>query len=347
MIPGNSTIVVGLPNWIGDAVMCTAALHSIRRSRPDLKIIAVSKPWVSELFRHCPSVDQNIVYHHRNGLMRALDTASLCRTLHSHHPAAAILFQTSFESALAVFLAGVPVRIGQPTDNRRLFLTHPIKLTEAETRSHQVVRYLTVARAAVGTIPADSCPSVNLSDRDRRDAAALLKPLARNGPLITLAPGAAFGPAKRWPPDRFAEFIRRAQVDWRADVVICGGPGDGSIADRIIRDTGSSVVDLTRKASILVQAAVIEQSDLCVSNDSGLMHLAAAMNTRVVAVFGPTVPGVTGPWGNGHIILHEAVPCAPCRYRECPVDHICMTRVTVDSMILAAGEILGEKTESS
>ncbi len=342
MISIRGDIVIRIPNWIGDAVLCTAAVKALRTSLPDCRITAVVKPWVKDVFLRSSAVDELIVYRHRRGPRRFLDAMALVRRLHQENFAAAVLFQTAFESALLPFLARIPVRIGRPTDHRRLFLTHSVALTQEEQRSHQVYHYLAVARRITGDVKQQFEPEVELSEVELEAARRWLGESA-SGPLITVAAGAAYGSAKRWLPERFAAFSDAAGDLWNARVVFCGGGGDLPVIDTIRRHCSRPVDVIAGEKPLPVQAALIAMSDVCVSNDSGLMHLAAAVGTPVVAIFGPTDSTATGPWGSGHRVLHEAVECAPCKYRDCPLNHECMRRITVEKVLSAVQKIFEAK----
>jgi lipopolysaccharide heptosyltransferase II len=327
--------------------MCTAALRALRANRPDLRIVAVAKSWVADIIRHSPDIDSLLIYQHRRGILRLSDTIRITRTLKRENAAAAILFQTAFESALMAYLAGIPIRIGRKTDHRGPLINHPVVLDEEVLSRHQVHHYMAVTKSAVGSFSSPYDPVVTLSQHDRDHAGQLMKSISQAGPVITLAPGAAYGSAKRWPPERFSQFATLARESWNARLILCGGPGDMSLADDIQSGTNQPILSVAGKVPLLTQAALIEESDVCISNDSGLMHLAAALGTPVVALFGPTKPGITGPWGDDHQILHNPVPCAPCRHRECPTEHLCMRSISANHVLMTAAKIIEEKNETA
>ncbi len=343
MIPEGSTLLLRVPNWIGDVVMCSAGIRALRENRPDLKIIGVMKPWVMDVLRNNPHLDEQWIYSPGRGIRRIGSFFQMVTRIRKYRPISCVLFQTSFESALIPFLAGIPQRIGMATDHRKRLLTHivpPIDICE-----HQVRRYLSIAEAVTGKAFLDYRPEVFLSSQDRSAASRFLGALPSGGPIIPIAPGAAYGSAKCWPPSKFAEFTQRVVDEWNARVIFLGSTGELETIHRIEAEHRCPIFIAAGQESLLTQAAIIESAHICIANDSGLMHLAAALGVRVIALFGPTNPSATGPYGDGHIVLHHPVPCAPCRHRICPVDHSCMNGISTMDLFMATKKIMRENFE--
>jgi len=320
-------ILVRIPNWIGDAVMSSAAVRAIRSHCPNRKLILVAKPWVADLYSRSPIIDEIIRYDHRRGPGRVIDLAQVVTRIRSEGPAGAVLLQTAFESALMTFLAGIPIRTGLPTDRRGMFLSHPLRLDPSIRSRHLVEEYLAIVDAVFGpSSTPPPLPSVDLSEEDRaraRDQISGASPIR-----IALAPGAAYGSAKRWPSVLFGKLSGILSRDLNATVFLMGGAGELPIMNAIRRESGDTARIIAGTCDLMTQAAIIEACDVCVANDSGLLHLAAALKTPVIGIFGPTDASRTRPYGDRHRVLSEPLDCAPCHQKECPIDHRCMLRIT-------------------
>jgi heptosyltransferase-2 len=251
----------------------------------------------------------------------------------------ALLFPNSFESAAMMFLGRVPQRVGYATDGRSWMLTQRVK-PSAEKR-HQIHYYLDLARAV--SAAADH-PSIEIeANADEKSQARKLLASAGIAPdrrFLVLNPGAAYGSAKRWGEDRFAEAGDALASELGIDVAIIGSEKERSIAERIHGLMRSRVAVLNGKTSLETLIGVISESSLVLTNDSGPMHIAAALGVPTVAVFGPTDDVATGPYGRRTRIVREPVDCSPCMLRDCPIDHRCMTRVSAEAVAIAARELL-------
>jgi heptosyltransferase-2 len=241
-----------------------------------------------------------------------------------------ILLPNSFGSALALRLARVPERWGWATDARGVLLTRA-PLVPERLRGQNQLYYYRAMLAAVGLdvqAPADT--ALHCPPEWAARAAALLDE-AR--PWIAIAPGAQFGSAKQWLPERFAAVAQRAASEMDAGVAIVGTAAERPLAERIGSLLDVPVADLCGRTTLPDLAGVLAQVRLLLSNDSGAMHVAAALGTPVVAVFGPTDWRETAPVGDAHRLVREPVHCSPCLLRECPIDHRCMRRVTVERVL--------------
>jgi heptosyltransferase-2 len=239
----------------------------------------------------------------------------------------------------------VPQRVGYATDGRSWLLTHSIKPTSLDaldaTRRHQVHYYLELASAV--SAPIDH-PSIEIaaSPEEKSQARTLLASagIAQDRRFLVLNPGAAYGSAKRWGEERFAETGDILATEFDMDVVIVGSETERSIAEGVQGLMRSRVAVLNGKTSLETLIGVLSESSLVLTNDSGPMHLGAALGVPTVAVFGATDDSVTGPWGRRTRVVKEPVDCSPCMLRECPIDHRCMTRVSADAVARAARELM-------
>ncbi|MBN1879783.1 lipopolysaccharide heptosyltransferase II [bacterium] len=345
LIAGNERLLIRMPNWIGDVVMSTAGLVALKRLYPDISITVLVKPWVVDVLKHHTSVENIMIYSPRRSLGRFLDVMRIASEVRKRRFSAYMLFQNNFESALIGWLSGIPIRFGRPTDRRRVLLTHPVELPEQVTKSHQVNDYLSLVESFTGSpAPVDCHPHVFLTEADRNEAENILRKIPGDNPLITISAGAAYGSAKCWPVAKFAAFVEQAVSRWNARIVFLGSQEDSIVSQRILDLCRVRAYSIAGQYPLLTQAAVIERAGLCVSNDSGLMHLAAALDgVSTVAIFGPTKPLETAPFGTGHVILHHPVACWPCRYRECPLGHMCMEEISVVEVIDAVETVLGKR----
>ncbi|MGQ0810414.1 MAG: lipopolysaccharide heptosyltransferase II [Nitrospiraceae bacterium] len=340
---GVKRLVVRAPNWIGDAVMCEPALSALRTLFPQAEITVLAKPAVAELFAGHPGIDRSLVYDHAGrhaGLSGKWTLAGVVRRLRFDM---AILFQNAFEAALLAFLAGIPRRYGYATDGRSLLLSHPIPIPDRAAMRHQVDYYWSLLKplGCAGTVPS---PRLFLSDEEQSTMAKRLAEcgIAESDPLIGVNPGSTYGSAKRWLPERFAQTVNRlvqqygGQEGKPSRVVIVGARGEEVLGRSIGKMIDGNPVILSGRTSIRELMAVTNRCGLFLTNDTGPMHIAAALKVPVVAIFGPTDWQTTAPFGKGHRIVRQPVECAPCLLRECPIDHRCMTRVGVDEVYRAA-----------
>ena len=335
-------LLIRSTNWIGDAVMTTPAVRAIRENFPRAEISLLAKPWVAPVFAHSPHVDRIVVYdaggRHRGtaGKLRLAKDLRRCRF------DAAILLQNAIEAALITWLAGIPVRVGFDTDGRRLLLTHPVHRTREVKTVHQTGYYLAML-AGAGLRTGGPELFLRLGGDDRRRAARRLAAMGVTGGrrLIGINPSATFGPTKQWFPQRFAALADRLQAKYDAAVAIFGGPGDRRLGERIAGAMAQPPLDLCGRTDLGEAMALIAACDLFVTNDSGLMHVAAALDVPLIAIFGSTNPVTTGPFSGRSRVVKSTVDCAPCLQPRCPLGHMnCMRDITVDTVFAAAGELL-------
>ena len=344
-LPGK--ILVRAPNWIGDAVMCEPAVRGMRSLFPEAELTMLAKPAIAELFTAHPGLNRVLVYDDKGAHAGISGKWSLAGTLRRHRFDLAVLFQNAFEAAFIAWLAGIPRRYGYATDGRVLFLTEPVAVPNGPVPMHQVEYYWNALRplGIGGEVTAPTLPVSVEEDRlvDVRLASAGIDSSAL---MIGINPGSTYGSAKRWLPDRFAEvakrLVRRLEQSERAHaaVVILGAKGEESLGKDIAAQLGGRSVVLSGATTIRELMGVVKRCRLLITNDTGPMHIAAACGVPVVAVFGPTDWRTTAPYGRERSIVREAVDCAPCLLRECPIDHRCMTRISVDRVYEAAVEQL-------
>lgn len=334
-------ILIRGTNWIGDAVMTLPAIAAIRKTFPRAKITILVKPWVADIFNLCPDVDEVMVYHQpgvHDGLFGIL---RLAENLKKRKFDTAILLQNAIEAAIIATLAGIPQRAGYNSDGRGFLLTHAVKRTKAAKALHQVDYYLEMVKA-LGCKAAGREAVLKLGREEELLADALLAHhgLQDNRLLLGMAPGASYGPAKKWFPERFARVADRLIDTFSAQVMLFGSSADGESIAQVQQHATFPLCSLAGTTNLREAMALMNRCRLFISNDSGLMHLAGAMGIPVVAIFGSTNPKTTSPPGHHNIILHEDVACSPCLKPLCPTDFRCMDLIGVDDVYEAAERLL-------
>ena len=324
-------ILVRATNWVGDAVMTLPALDALGGNFPASRITVLAKPWVAPVYESHPAVNDILTFDKGGGSIYEL--WRVIRQIRKRRFHMAILFQNAFEAALITFLAGVPCRIGYRTDGRGLLLTRPIKRTHAILKVHQVDYYCAILRAMNWRAEPED-PRLHVLPETVDAAKNLLVNMGTDPHrfILGLGPGAVFGGAKRWSPERFAAVADRAVRQWNAQVVVFGSGREREIADRVCGQMKSKALNLAGKTSLKEAMAIISLCRFFVTNDSGLMHVAAGLNIPLVAVFGSTDSVATGPRGGHSRIVKHDVPCAPCLQPECNRDHLCMRAITTEQV---------------
>jgi len=329
-------ILIRGPNWVGDAVLSIPAMKAIRAHFSDAEITLLVRPWVSGLFVSAPFVDK---LWSAPKPSRLLDWTRLTRQIRSRRFDLAVVFPNSFESALMIFLGRVPRRVGYATDGRTWMLTNAV--SPRPGRPHQVHYYLDLVKTLSIDIERPSI-EIEATSEERAQARRLLNVdgIPSGNRFLVLNPGAAFGSAKRWPIDRFAEAADILARELSLDVAIIGSAGERLIAEDLRDHMKRRAAVLSGKTSLETLIGILAESSLMITNDSGPMHIAAALGVPTVAVFGSTDDNVTGPYGPHTRIVKHPVECSPCLLRECPIDHRCMTRVLVEDVCRAARELM-------
>lgn len=334
-------ILIRGTNWIGDSVMSLAALRELRRLFPDHHLSLLVTPWVSGLFEGQKIVDEIIPFQTSGSAWR--DLLQLRERLRDFQTA--ILFQNAFRAAFVTLFSGIPERIGYATDGRSLLLTRRARPRIKELQRHQIYYYLDLLYQA-GLSPRDYLedpdfdPDIRLKagqkDLQRADQLLQAAGSSSEGPLVIINPGAYYGPAKRWFTDRYAVLADRLIDEVQADIVLIGSREERTLAEEIQTLTQHPLKVLTGQTDLPALMGLLSRCDLFVTNDSGPMHLAAALDTPQIALFGSTDEVATGPFNSNARILHKHVECSPCLLRECPIDLRCFSRIEVDEVYTAA-----------
>jgi heptosyltransferase II len=368
MMPSEERILVRGVNWLGDAIMTTPALLRLREAKPSAHITLLTHEKLADLWTHHPAINAVLTFQEGDSVF------SVARKLRAQKFSLALVLPNSPRSALETFLARIPVRVGLARPWRNFLLTQRIsprpgvvamrKRSSSEVQqlirstssfhspaipaaSHQVHHYLHLA-AALRANPEPLPPRLEIADaevaaiRQRFGAGSIAPPFGVNA-------GAEYGPAKRWPRERFVAAAVELQRQTNCHWWIFGGKADEPLASSLAAEIASAgtgpkeaVRNLAGQTSLRELCAALKACDLLITNDTGPMHVAAAVGTPVVVPFGSTSPELTGPGLPGetrHRLLKAPVVCSPCFLRECPIDFRCMKSITVESVVAAAMQV--------
>jgi heptosyltransferase-2 len=327
-------IIIRAPNWIGDAVLALPAVAAVRRGFPQSEVWIAAKAGAGDLFPAAGLADGVLTLPEENDL-RSLRLAA--QEVRERAFDSGLLLTNSFASALLFYLSRIPERWGYAADGRSLLLTKAVRPKRAGVPRHQVQYYLDlVSGLGLETPPPElriALPAAATESARGRLRGLGLDP-AR--PLVILCPGASYGPAKRWPADRFARAASLIQERRGAEILIIGSAPEAGIAEAIWRGMARKPTVLTGQTSLRELMGLISRATLLISNDTGPMHLANALRVPVVGIFGPTDPAVTRPFESPSRVVKKDVPCWPCYYRKCPLDHRCMTLISPEEVAGAA-----------
>jgi heptosyltransferase II len=338
-------IMVRATNWIGDAIISLPAIEALRGRYPDTEIVVVAKPWVAELYSNHPALLRLLTYDPSGEHKGRRGFGKLIDELRRERFDAALLLQRAFHAAWMAWRARIPIRIGYRTDGRGPLLTEAVPLPPRGYLSHQASEYLELlflSGLSDERPPAAREVHLAATKAERRWATDALKGLGLEGPryFVGLNPGAAFGPAKRWPLDRFAALGDRLVGALGADVLVFGSKDERPLAEAVARAMQRTPLVLAGNTTLRQWMAITERCRLVVANDSGAMHVAAAMGVPVVAIFGSTDARATGPLSRWARVVRHPVECSPCGLRECPIDVRCMNSVTVEEVHRTALELV-------
>jgi heptosyltransferase-2 len=334
--PGSRTLVIGV-NWLGDTLMSLPALHALRQLFPRETIHIIIPNHLVALYRMVQAVDEACGWPGGGSISQRIHQVKRGRYQR------VILFPNSFRSAWIAWRSRIPERWGYAGQLRRWLLNRPVELSARTKEEHQSQHYMELIRTM--GYKGDALPpfSLCLPDEASSWADGVIEPCGDTGPLIGICAGAMYGPAKRWPPEGFAEVGRELCRRHDAKIILIGDRREQRQNQLLATMIPNTVVDLSGRTDIQKLAAVLARCDLVISNDSGPMHLAAFLSRPVVGLFGSTDPALTGPLGT-HRILRSQIECSPCFKRECPEgSYRCLAEIKPDRVLRAAEELLQHK----
>lgn len=331
-------IVIRAPNWIGDAVLAMPAIRCLKDNFPEAGLWIVAQERSKDLFSALDVVEGLISLPSLNDFKKLRAVAS---NLKKRSFDIGLLLTNSFASALLFSLSGIPQRWGYSTDGRRFLLTQGVSVKNQDLPLHQAQYYMSLLHGLkLRTRPPKL--SLPVSQEARMEAAGLLASsgLIPEKPLVILSPGAFYGPAKRWPAEFFGKLAGLLRKEHEVNIAVIGAADETPLVEALGSGMREKLVDLTGKTSLRQLAGLLSQAALAVTNDSGPMHMANALEIPVVALFGPTDPKITGPLQPPSTVIQKNVACWPCSYQTCPFDHRCMTRITPDEVYAACCKYL-------
>jgi heptosyltransferase II len=321
--------------------MSLPALHALRERFPSARISIVARPWVASLYEGEPFCDELISYNAPRGRKGLGQKWAAASDLRRRGFDCAILFQNAFEAAALVWLARIPARIGYDRDARGWLLTHSVPVpSSGEVPRHQRFYYLELLKRAglVEGYSPESPVEISALGAVERGRKRLFKQ-GFTGPVIGVSPGAAYGGAKRWLPERFAEATVQIARERSSSVAVFGSKEEVAICEVVSQQVKAAGISCANFGGLTTLREFMECAAACelfLTNDSGPMHIAAALGVPTVAIFGATDDQATGPTGLHTRVVRQQVECSPCLLRECPIDHRCMVRVSADRVAEAA-----------
>jgi heptosyltransferase-2 len=334
-------ILIRATNWVGDAILALPALRAVRRRFRDSEIAVVARPYVADIYRDQEICNQLIPYDPKGSHAGFLGRERLAAELRAQKFDVALLLQNAFDAAWLAWRANIPERIGYARDGRSFLLTKAVPAPRrGEIPAHEKFYYLELLRRTgwLDSLPEESFIGLLVPEKKRRSAHEFLcesgvRPSALR---IAIGAGASYGSAKCWPPSRFAGVANRLQDETDADVILFGTAAEVNVSTAISAEMRRPPIDLTGKTAIADLPGLLSQCHLFIGNDSGAMHVAAAVGLPVVAVFGPTDPFGTAPVTQRSSIVQQKPYCSPCFLRRCPTDHRCMIAITAGMVEVAA-----------
>ena len=334
-------ILVRGTNWIGDAVMTLPAIAKLRQLFPNAHLTLQTRDWAKGILGQANLFDE---------IITPTSLLDQIRAIRQRQFDLAVVFPNSFSSAFVVRLGGVTRSFGYAAERRSILLSDPVPTPEWKDSRHEVHYYLELIAAVEKSFFGNTMsfhdlePRISLSDVQRLDALEMLRENGVDPTLrtIAIAPGSTNSRAKRWLPERFAALADDLISRLNVNVVLLGSKDDKEISQRVSDMATQKTIDMTGRTDIVEAAAILGVVDLLVSNDMGLAHLAPAVGTKTLVIFGPTNSVTTRPMSTNASIISADVECAPCMLRDCPIDHRCMTRVSAEDVFGRVAKLLSE-----
>ena len=343
-------ILVRGTNWVGDAVMTIPAIRELRRIFPTAEITLHTRSWAEGIFRDARFIDRIITFDKTKSKIK--DALAQAKELKKHNFDLAVLFPNSFETALVAKMARIPRRFGYAKESRSFLLTDAVAIPQWKNERHEVFYYLNLVAEIENAYFArktvlENEPRVDLavSEERRAKARTFLQEYAvdLSKKTVALGVGSTNSRAKRWQAESYAKLNDLLQTELDANVVLVGAKDEIGVSLEVFAKSEKKPIILTGKTNLAQAVAVLSEVDLLVSNDMGLAHIAPAVGTKTIVIFGPTNEKTTQPIGSE--IIRKNVDCAPCMLRDCPIDHRCMTRISAEEVFEAVKKNLNAKAQ--
>lgn len=335
-------IIIRMPNWLGDLVMATPVLKDLRTRFPDAHITAMCQSNVADLLKFDPNINEVFSYKKPSGWIHRSQHWEIIETLQHGEYDLGILLTNSFSSAWWFWRGKVSNRIGFAANLRSFLLNKAVPFPKTRGTQHLVLTYKMLL-APLGVELSDTHPQLYVSEEERIAAIELLKKYRidpTKNVIIGINPGAAYGSAKCWLPDRFRAVTEKLLENPNYFIICFGDSAGASLVNEICREMPERVINLAAKTNLRELIALLQQCNVLLTNDSGPMHIASALGTPLLALFGSTSDVQTGPYGKYSKVIHKHVECSPCYQRTCPIDFRCMKRIEVDEVYQELEQII-------
>lgn len=325
-------IIVRMPNWLGDFVMATPILTDLRHHWPEAKITVMSQGILNTVIQEDPHIDEMFDFKRSRDWSQVKNRKNIIDPLKNGHYDLGVLLTNSLSSAWWFWRGNVQNRIGYATHGRSLLLDYPIPFPLQRDSQHLVITYKMLLEP-LGIPVSKTSPCLYLTSQEQQSARDKLVSygVQSSDLLIGVNPGAAYGSAKCWLPERFKQLTLKLLSNPKLKIIYFGDKIGAPLVQEICNNFPDRVINLAGKTSLRELMALIKACHLFLTNDSGPMHVASALGIPLIALFGSTSDVATGPYNGGHVI-HKHVPCSPCSRRECPIDFRCMTRIEVSEV---------------
>jgi len=338
-------ILVRGTNWIGDAVMTIPALRELRRIFPSAEISLHTRKWAQGIFQDASFINEIIAFDKSGSKIK--DSLVQSKQLKKQNFDLSILFTNSFESALIYKIANIPRRFGYAKEGRSFLLTDSVPMPDWKNERHEVFYYLNLIAEIENSYfqrktVLENPPNVNLEVSEERKARARTI-LEKNGvdlskKIVALGVGSTNSRAKRWQTESYAKLNDLLQNESDCSVILVGAFDEFEVSEKVLNKSEKKPIILTGKTDLSEAVAVLSEIDLLISNDMGLAHVAPAVGTKTLVIFGPTNEKTTQPLGSE--MIRKNVDCAPCMLRDCPIDHRCMTQISPSEVFEKARKML-------
>lgn len=325
-------ILVRMPNWLGDFVMATPILTDLRHHWPEAKITAMCQGVLGSVIQEDPHIDRILPFKKPKGLLNNRVRDEMIASLQNEHYDLGILLTNSFSSAWWFWKGQIHNRLGFASHWRSWLLNYPVHFPEERDKQHLVITYKQLLQP-LGIPLSSTDPALYLAKQEQTAIQEWLfaEGVHKKDLIIGINPGAAYGSAKCWLPDRFKALTSKLLENPRTKILFFGDKAGAPLVEEICKGFTKRVINLAGKTSLRELMAFIQACDIFLTNDSGPMHVASALGTPLLALFGSTSDVATGPYKGGKVI-HKHVPCSPCYRRECPIDFRCMKQIEVDEV---------------
>ncbi len=341
-----ANIIVRMPNWLGDLVMATPILKDLRDHWPEAKITAMCQGAVGDVLQEDPNLDEILKFKRPSGWIHRAEHGDILQPLRQGHYDLGILLTNSFSSAWWFWRGHVKNRIGYATHLRSGLLDYAIPFP-AEKNSQHLVKTYKMLLQPLGIPLSSTNPQLYLTEQEKAKISEWLTKLGvkSNDIIVGINPGAAYGSAKCWLPDRFQKVTQKLLDNPRIKIIYFGDKSGAPLIDDICTSLpAEKVINLSGKTTLRELVAYIQACDIFLTNDSGPMHIASAVGVPLLALFGSTSDVATAPYKGG-IVIHKHVACSPCYRRECPIDFRCMKQIEVEEVYNQLQELINNRTK--